>query len=79
MVRRPDNWPQGSRWEVSSIAAAVAVVVAFAVAVAAAVAAAVAIAAAVAHSDHGTGPSYFWNGVDQGRSVQRTRRCLQRD
>lgn len=62
-----------------SIAAAVVVVVAVAVAAAVAIAAAVAVAVAVAHSDHGTGPSFFWNEVDQGRSVQRTRPCLQRD
>lgn len=66
------------------IAAAVAVaVVAVAAAVAVAVAAAVAVDAVVAlHLDHGTSPSSFWKatlGVDQERSVQMTRRCLQRD
>lgn len=47
------------------------------IAAAVAVAAVVAVAAAVAlHLDHGTSPSFFWKatlGVDQGRSVQRTR------
>jgi len=62
----------------SIAAAAAAAVVAVAVA-AAAVAIAAAVAVAVAHLDHGTGPSFFGNGVDQGRSVQRTRRSLQRD
>jgi fructose/tagatose bisphosphate aldolase len=68
---------------VAVVAVAAAVAVAVAAAVAVAVAAVVAVAAAVAlHLDHGTSPSFFWRatlGVDQGRSVQRTRRCLQRD